>query len=148
MKRLAELSVPTAGSENSCSRRLCKLLAETALPKTIRKDPQTDDNPGQMITHHLPPTNVIRLIHSYNRRKFAHIFGANKSKLEAFWSGLFRTDEGKQFKALHPILREKEPEQLQTSKVASSVAGCAMQMKWPNKTRRESANTRETKFNC
>ena len=67
-----------------------------------------------MITHHLPPTNVIRLIHSYNRRKFAHIFGANKTKLKSFWSGLFRTNEGKHFKALHPILKDKGLEELQT----------------------------------
>ena len=68
-----------------------------------------------MITHHLPPTNVIRLIHSYSRSKIAHIFGASKTKLETFCSGLFRTDEGNKFKALHPILKEKEPGQLQTS---------------------------------
>ena len=67
------------------------------------------------MTHHLPPTEVIRMIHSNNRRKFGTIFGADKMQLEQFWSGLFDSDDGKEFQKLHPTLKDKTANQLQTS---------------------------------
>ena len=92
------------------------VLAETALPELIEKVPRAENDIGkQMLTHHLPPTNVVKLFHKNSRLKFHQIFGANKTTLKEFWSGLFRTEEGKKFKDLHPTLKEKEPEQLQTS---------------------------------
>ena len=66
-------------------------------------------------THHLPPSEIIRMIHSYNRSKFGTIFGASEASLKSFWADLFSKDEGKEFKSLHPTLRDKSPEQLQTS---------------------------------
>ena len=55
------------------------------------------------------------MIHSYNRSKFGTILGANKASLKSCWAGLFSTDEGKEFKSLHPTLRNESPGQLQTS---------------------------------
>ena len=89
------------------------MLAETALPRMIQEVPHEVGE--YTMTHHLPPTEVIRMIHSNNRRKFGTIFGADKMQLEQFWSGLFDSDDGKEFQKLHPTLKDKTANQLQTS---------------------------------
>ena len=58
---------------------------------------------------------MVRLIHSQNRAKFGQIFGADQATLKRFWETLFTSDEGREFKNLHPTLRLKQPEQLHTS---------------------------------
>ena len=89
------------------------LLAETALPKLIQK---VLHEPGEKtLTHHLRPSDLIRLIHTHNRRRWGHIFGANQATLEEFWTRLFASEDGRNFKHLHPLLRPKAPQQLRTT---------------------------------
>ena len=89
------------------------MLAETALTAMVYEVPH--ERGEYHITHHLPPSNVIKMIFSYNRKKFGTIFGADKAKLKAFWTDLFSSDEGKEYKNLHPTLIDQTPEQLETS---------------------------------
>ena len=89
------------------------LLAETVLPKLVREVPH--ETGSCTITHLIRPTDLIRLIHSYNRPKFGQIFGADPAALKRFWESLFASEDGREFKDLHPTLRAKDPEQLQTS---------------------------------
>ena len=89
------------------------LLAETALPKLVRAIPHGRGE--KTITHHLRPTDLVRLIQSQKRRKLGQIFGANRETLKWFWESLLASDDGREFKNLHPTLRAKDPEQLQTS---------------------------------
>ena len=67
------------------------------------------------VTHHLRPTVLIGLIHSQSRRKFGQIFGADRATLRFVWRSLCASDDGSKFRDLHPTLRGKGPEQLQTS---------------------------------
>ena len=67
------------------------------------------------LNHTLPPTDLIRLIHSQNRARFGQIFGADPPRLEQFWRSLFDSEDGREFKRLHPGLRDEDPEHLQTS---------------------------------
>ena len=113
MNRIANLASLTGGSEKNCSKKLASLLAETALPKLITPIPH--EKGEKTITHHLRPTDLIRLIHRQNRSKFGQIFGAIQSSIRDFWASLFASDDGREFKNLHPTLRNKDPEQLQTS---------------------------------
>ena len=113
MSRLAALATETSGSTINCSRRLKQLLAETALPKMIREVPHRKGE--RTITHLLRPTDLIRLIHGRNRRKFSQIFGAGRTALKSFWTSLFASEDGREFKALPPSLRAKDPEELQPS---------------------------------
>ena len=112
MSRLAHLGTQRSGSQRNCQHELMQLLAETALPKMVQSVPH--ERGEKTITHHLRPSDVIRLIHKHNRRKFGQIFGANRTDLIWFWEGLFATDPGREFKSLHPILVTKSPEELQT----------------------------------
>ena len=113
MSRLADLATESSGSTINCSRNLKQLLAATALPKMIREVPHQKGE--RTITHLLRPTDLFRLIHSRNRHKFGQIFGASRTALKSFWTSLFASEDGREFKALHPSLRAKDPEQLQTS---------------------------------
>ena len=114
MGRLGILASSTDGGEKNCSREFVELLAETALAKTVRPVPH---EPGEKtITHRLRPTDLIRLIHSRNRRKFGLIFGAGRANLASFWESVFSTGDGQEInKKNHPTLRLKQPEQLQAS---------------------------------
>ena len=67
------------------------------------------------VTHTRPPTAVIRLIHRHNRAKFGRIFGTDRAALKKFWQSLLSSDDGKEFQALHPDLKDKTPEDLETS---------------------------------
>ena len=67
------------------------------------------------VTHHLRPSELLRLLHSHNRRKFGHIFGTDRAALKSFWEGLFGSPDGQYFKRLHPTLRDKSPKELDTS---------------------------------
>ena len=90
------------------------LLAATSLSKMIQKVRHGlgEEDP---VTHTLPPTGLIRLIHSHNRTKFGQIFTANPVFLERFWRSLFDSEDGREFQQLHPGLRNKTPEDLRTS---------------------------------
>ena len=116
MVRLAELAgeAGTTGGQKNCQRKLFELLAETALPDMIQEIPISSGSDPPAITHHLPPSEIIRMIHGQNRKKFGTIFGANKASPTSSWAALFSTDDGKEFKSLHLILRDRSPEQLQT----------------------------------
>ena len=75
MGRLAGLATSErSSSEQNCARELKKLLAVTSLPKMIQAVPHTKGE--DTVTHTLPPTDLVRLIHTHNRRKFGQIFGA------------------------------------------------------------------------
>ena len=113
MRRLAELATMRTGSEKNCTRKLRYLLADTALPSMVREVPHTKGE--DTITHLIRPTELIRLIHSHNRRKLGQIFNADKAALKQFWTSLFASEDGREFKHLHPTLRDKSPEQLCTS---------------------------------
>ena len=82
MSRLAALATRTSGSERNCCKKLFDLLAETALGKMARPVPHRKGE--RTITHHLRPTDLVRLIHSQNRSKFGQIFGADKATLKWF----------------------------------------------------------------
>ena len=84
-----------------------ELLAETALPKLIREIPHEEGE--DTITHLIRPTDLIRLIHSSNRRNFGHVFGANPVTLKRFWESLFASEDGREFNNLHPTLKNKDP---------------------------------------
>ena len=114
VRRIADLAnMGTPGSQKNCTRKLLELLAETALNAMVLEVPH--ERGEYHITHHLPPSNVIKMIFSYNRKKFGTIFGADKVKLKRFWSDLFSSDEGKEFQRLHPNLTGRTPEELETS---------------------------------
>ena len=74
MSRLASLGSGTTGSEKNCAERLKKLLDSTALPKMVR--PIEHSKTEQTVTHHLRPSDLIRLIHKQNRETFGRIFTA------------------------------------------------------------------------
>ena len=113
MARLSGLASETSGSEQNISKRLIDLLAKTGLTKLIRDIPH--EKGKKTVTHHIRPADLIRLIHTHNRRRFVRIFGADKEKLKSFWEGLFSSADGQEFKDLHPALRLKQPEDLKTS---------------------------------
>ena len=93
--------------------KLRDLLAATSLPEMIHKVHHgLGDN---TVTHTLPPTDLIRLIHSHNRTKFGQIFTADPVFLEGFWRDLFDSEDGRDFQQLHPGLRNRTPEDLRTS---------------------------------
>ena len=98
--RLAGLASVTSSSEKNCSKALLALLADTALPKLVRPVPHEPRE--KTITHHLRATDLIRLIHSHNRRKFGLIFGADKAALKWFWECLFSTEVGHNSKTSIP----------------------------------------------
>ena len=103
----------TSSSDKNCSSKLIELVSLTGLDKMVRPVPHAKKE--KTITHHLRPTDLIRLIHRCNRRKFGKIFGTNKAELKAFWESLFSTEEGREFKELHPALRLQQPEDLKTT---------------------------------
>ena len=113
MRRLAELGSASSGSEKNCARKLKDLLAATALPEMIQNIPHTLGE--DTVTHHLRPTDLIRLIHTHNRAKFGQIFTADPVALKKCWRSLFASEDGREFQQLHPGLRNKSPEDLQTS---------------------------------
>ena len=79
----------------------------------IRNIPDAGDD--DTVTHTLPPTALIRLIHRPNRVKFGQIFGTDRAALKKFWQSLLSSDDGTEFQALHPDLKDKTPEDLETS---------------------------------
>ena len=93
MQRLAQLGSEVSGSEKNCSHKLKDLLATTALPKLVRAIPHAEGE--YTVTHHIRPTDLIRLIHSSNRHKFGHIFGANPVTLKQFWEELGASEDGR-----------------------------------------------------
>ena len=113
MHRIAHLASQRLGSEKNVQRRLEALMAETALPEIIEELPHAKGE--YTITHHLPPVELIRLIHKNNRRKFAHIFGADTARLHCFWRDLFSSVDGSEFQALHPLLSDKNRHELRSS---------------------------------
>ena len=112
MDRLAALASLTSSSERNCSNKL-RDLPVTALPKLVQAVPH--ERGEKTITHHLRPTDLIRLVHSHNRRNFGQIFGADRATIKEFWGALFASDDGRKFQGLHPTSWAKDPEQLQTS---------------------------------
>ena len=82
MSRLANLGSGTSGSETNCSNQLKTLLDCTTWPKLVSLIPHSKEE--QTITHHIRPTDLIRLIHKQNRQKFGQIFGADQGKLRWF----------------------------------------------------------------
>ena len=101
MARLVGLSNSEAsGSEHNCSRKIKELLAATALPTMTREIPAAGDD--DTVTHTIPPTALIRLIHMHNRVKFGQIFGTNRAALYKFWRSLLSSDAGREFQQLHP----------------------------------------------
>ena len=113
MARLAALASERSGSVQNCHKNLMTLMADTALVEMIEKVPH---EPGlTTLTHHLRPSALIKLIHRHNRRRWGRIFSANKELLKDFWTDLFAQPDGEDFKNLHPILRGKTPEELQTT---------------------------------
>ena len=108
MARLAGLATSEAsGSEHNFSRKTEELLAATALPTMIREIPDAGDD--DTVTHTLPPTALIRLIHMHNRVKLGQIFGTNRAALYQFWRSLLSSDDGREFQQLHPDLKDKTP---------------------------------------
>ena len=103
----------TSSSDKNCSSKSIDLLSQTGLDTLVRPVPHAKKE--KTITYHLRPTDLIRLIHSRNRKRFGKIFGANKTELKAFWESLFSTEEGREFKELHPTLRLQQPEDLKTT---------------------------------
>ena len=101
--RIAELATSSSGSEQNCMKNMHKLLAATSLPKMIQEVPH--ERGEYTVAHTLPPTEVIRLIHSHNRAKFGHIFSADTVRLKEFWRSLFDSDDGREFQQLHPVFR-------------------------------------------
>ena len=71
--------------------------------------------PTNTITHHLCPSLLAGLIHKYNRRKFGVIFGADPAGINDFWESFFGSEDGREFKSLHPNLRDKDPAALKNS---------------------------------
>ena len=62
MSRLAALASRTSGSDRNCCKKVVELLAEAALAKMVRPVPHQQG--ARTITHHLRPTDLVRLIHS------------------------------------------------------------------------------------
>ena len=89
------------------------ILADTALVKMVQNIPHEQGQPT--LTHHLRPSDLIKLIHKHNRSRWGRMFYAYKEQIEEFWTGLFSQPDGQDFKQLHPILRGKTPEQLRTT---------------------------------
>ena len=113
MSRLASLGSERGGSEQNCVKKMRDLLAATSLPEMIQK---VHHGLGDgTVTHTLPPTDLIRLIHKHNRTKFGQIFTADPVFLEGFWRDLFDSEDGRDFQQLHPGLRNRTPEDLRTS---------------------------------
>ena len=93
MSRLASLGSERGGSEQNCVRGIRDLLAATSLPEMIHK---VHHGLGDgTVTHTLPPTDLIRLIHSHNRTKFGQIFTADPVFLKKFWRSLFDSEHGR-----------------------------------------------------
>ena len=113
LARIAQLGSQSSGSAQNCSRQMQLLLDTTSLPTMIQEVPHV--NGEDTVTHTLPPTEVIRLIHSHNRLKFGQIFSADTVRLKEFWRSLFSSDDGREFKQLHPVFRNVSPEDLQSS---------------------------------
>ena len=113
MDRLANLGSGSSGSEQNCSRRMKEILSDTNLPKMVQAVPHAKGE--NTVTHTLPPTELIRLIHTHNRAKFGQVFSADPVALRKFWRSLFASEDGREFQQLHPGLRNKSPEDLQTS---------------------------------
>ena len=90
MSRLAGIASMTSSSDKNCSSKSIDLLSQTGLDTLVRPVPHAKKE--KTITYHLRPTDLMRLIHSRNRRKFGQIFGANKADLKAFWEFLFSTE--------------------------------------------------------
>ena len=104
MVRLAELAgeAGTTGGQKNCQMKLFELLAETALPNMIQDIPIPHGSDPLAITHHLPPSEIIPMIHGQNRKKFCTIFGANKANLKSFWTSLFQRTMAKSSRASTP----------------------------------------------
>ena len=77
MGRLAGIASMTSSSDKNCSSKSIDLLSQTGLDTLVRPVPHAKKE--KTITYHLRPTDLMRLIHSRNRRKFGKIFGANKA---------------------------------------------------------------------
>ena len=60
----------------------------------------------------LKPSTLFKLLHQHNRAKWETVFGADADGVEQFWTNLFASEQGRELKALHPDLRDKEPGQL------------------------------------
>ena len=80
MARLAGLATAeTDGREKTVRTKMKELLAATALPTMIRTIPDAGED--GTVTHTLPPSVLIRLIHKHNRAKFGRIFGTDRAAL-------------------------------------------------------------------
>ena len=71
-----------------------------------------DRGPVTSVVH---PSVVFGWLHKQNREQFRVTFGANKEKLRKFWTTLFSTPDGRELKAAHPYLRDRDPGTLETT---------------------------------
>ena len=113
--RLADMASEVQGSERNCMYKLRKILADTVLVDLVHEVPHDKKDKTNTLTHHLRPSLLAGLIHKYNRRKFGVIFGADPAGIKGFWESFFGSEDGREFKSLHPSLRDKDPEALKNS---------------------------------
>ena len=55
------------------------------------------------------PSTFSRWFHSIDRPKFLKMWGADATILERFWTSLFSSQEGREYRQMHPGIRNKTP---------------------------------------
>ena len=68
---------------------------------------------GNQCSHGVLPSTIIKMMRS-NPQRMRLRLGLDKTKLREFWTGLFSTKEGMEFKRLHPFLRNATIADLET----------------------------------
>ena len=109
----------TVGSEEltNCARDLNKVLEDSgAFDHTTKTD-------GEFFHWCIMPSEVIRLL-SRRESTFKKHLCPSVESCEMFWRDLFSTEDGMQYKQLHPHLKHKTVAQLKTS-IACRVHGDA-----------------------
>ena len=66
---------------------------------------------GPVYTVCLLPSSIIKMI-GRCPGQFKLRLAASTVEMEKFWEGLFGSESGREYKQLHPFLRDKTPEQL------------------------------------
>ena len=69
--------------------------------------------PGPIFNHCVLPSIILRIL-SQRPSSFRNYLGAERSIVRQFWTSLFSTPQGMEFKRLHPQLRDKTIAELES----------------------------------
>ena len=67
---------------------------------------------GGSATQRIPPSMILKMLHSFNPDRFRAVFQAHPARLVWFWQELFASEEGRLSKENHHILRHMDPRDL------------------------------------